>query len=219
MTVAGLWLTVVASGIFHGLNPAMGWPLAVSAALMGRGRRDLAAALGWLALGHLLAMAVVLLPFALLMAVVRWQRQIRIAAALLVIAAGLWLLVRRRHPRLLARIRPTQLALWSFAVATAHGAGLMLVAIYLGICRAQQLDPGHQAASLLGAGNLATAITVSVVHTLAMVLTGGVIAVLVHGWLGLRFLSRGWFNFDAVWASSLIAVGGLSLAFAWLEVT
>ena len=68
-------------------------------------------------------------------ALVDWQREIRIGAALLVIGFGLWLLIHRRHPRLLARIRPTQLALWSFAVATAHGAGLMLVPIYLGLCR------------------------------------------------------------------------------------
>lgn len=216
MTAASLWLIVVASGIFHGLNPAMGWPLAVSAALMGGGRRALIGALGLLALGHLLAMAVILLPFTLLAAIVQWQLQIRIGAALAVIGFGLWLLVRRRHPRGIARIRPAQLALWSFAVATAHGAGLMLVPIYLGLCRVQDLDRGHQAAGALMAGRLATAVAVSVVHTAAMIVTGGLIALVVHGWLGLRFLPRTWFNLDAVWASSLIAVGGVSLAIAWL---
>ena len=217
MTTASLWATVVASGIFHGLNPAMGWPLAVSAGLMGRGRRDLVAALGLLALGHFLAMAVVLAPFSLMMALVQWQREIRIGAALLVIAAGVWLLVRRRHPRFIARIRPTQLALWSFAVATAHGAGLMLVPIYLGLCRAQDLDRGHQAAGALIGGDLATAVAVSVVHTAAMILTGGLIALAVQAWLGLKFLSRSWFNLDAVWAVSLIVVGAASLPIAWLE--
>lgn len=217
MTTASLWATVVASGIFHGLNPAMGWPLAVSAGLMGRGRRDLVAALGLLALGHFLAMAVVLAPFSLMMALVQWQREIRIGAALLVIAAGVWLLIRRRHPRFIARIRPTQLALWSFAVATAHGAGLMLVPIYLGLCRAQDLDRGHQAAGALIGGDLATAVAVAIVHTAAMILTGGVIAVAVQAWLGLKFLSRSWFNLDAVWAVSLIVVGAASLPIAWLE--
>ena len=218
MTVAGLWLAVVVSGVYHGLNPAMGWPLAVSAGLMGGGRRTLLGALGLLALGHLLAMAVILLPFTLMTAIVEWQRQIRIGAALVMIAFGLWLLVHRRHPRFMARIRPTQLALWSFAVATAHGAGLMLVPIYLGICRASELDRGHQAASLLMRGNLATAVTVSVVHTAAMIFTGGLIALLVHAWLGLRFLSRSWFNLDLVWASSLVAVGAVALTIAWLDV-
>ena len=119
----------------------MGWPLAVSAGLMGRGRRDLLAALGPLAAGHFLAMAGILLPFAFLTALVLWQRELRVGAALLVVGYGLWLLLRRRHPRILARIRPTELALWSFAVAMAHGAGLMLVPIYLGLCRADP-DPG-----------------------------------------------------------------------------
>ncbi len=218
MTAAGLWLAVVASGIYHGLNPAMGWPLAVSAGLMGGGRRALLGALGLLALGHLLAMAVILAPFTLLTAVVQWQRAIRISAALLVITFGLWLLIHRRHPRFIARIRPTQLAFWSFAVAIAHGAGLMLVPIYLGICHANELDRGHQAASVLIGGNLATAILVSVVHTAAMIVTGGLVAVLVHAWLGLRFLSRSWFNLDLVWAASLVAVGGIALTFAWLDV-
>ena len=217
LTSAGLWLTVAASGVFHGLNPAMGWPLAVSAGLMGRGRRDLFSALGLLALGHLLAMAAILLPFTLLGVVVQQQRQIRIGAALLVIAFGLWLLARPRHPRFMARIRPGQLALWSFAVATAHGAGLMLVPIYLGLCRAGDLDGGHRAAGALIGGDLGTAAAVSLVHTAAMILTGGVIAVLVHAWLGLKVLSRSWFNLGAVWAASLIAVGGVSLTFALME--
>ena len=218
MNAAGLWLAVVVSGVYHGLNPAMGWPLAVSAGLMGGGRRALLGALGLLALGHLLAMAVILAPFTLLTAIVQWQRDIRIGAALVVIAFGLWLLVHRRHPRFIARIRPTQLALWSFAIAIAHGAGLMLVPIYLGICRAHELDRGHQAASVLIGGNLATAVLVSLVHTSAMILTGGGIAFLVQAWLGLRFLSRSWFNLDLVWAASLVAVGGIALTLAWLDV-
>ena len=104
------------------------------------------AALGPLAAGHLLAMLLVMLPFALLVALVEWQRQIQIGASLLVIGFGVFRLVDRRHPRALARIRPTQLGLWSFAVAIAHGAGLMLVPIYLGLCRQADLDRGHEAA-------------------------------------------------------------------------
>src|SRR5215207_8959810 len=108
-SAVGLWLAVVVSGIYHGLNPSMGWPLAVSAGLMGKGRRDLVAALGSLAGGHLLAMAAILLPFAAMTALVAWQYQIRVAAGLLVVAAGLYLLIDGRHPRFLVRIRPTQL--------------------------------------------------------------------------------------------------------------
>ena len=210
-TTVGLWLAVISSGIYHGVNPGMGWPLAVSAGLMGNGRRDLIAALGPLAIGHFLAMASILLPFALMTMLVAWQYEIRIGAGLLVIAMGVYLLVNRRHPRFLARIRPTQLMLWSFAVAMAHGAGLMLVPIYLGLCRASELDAGHQAALTLMSGNLAMAIVVAVIHAGAMILSGGLMAVAVHAWLGMQFLSKSWFNLDVVWAVSLIFVGAIGL--------
>ena len=217
MTAAGLWLTVAGLGLYHGLNPAMGWPLAVSTGLMGRGRRDLAGAVGLLALGHLLAMGAMLLPLTLMIAVVRWQRQIRVGAAVVVMAWGVWLLVRRRHPRFMARIRPTQLALWSFTVATAHGAGLMLVPIYLGICRARDVGGPHQAVGALIGRNLDTAVAVSIVHTGAMVAAGGLVALLVHDRLGLRFLSKSWFNLEVLWASSLLGVGAIALAIAQLD--
>jgi hypothetical protein len=87
----------------------MGWPLAVSAGLMERSSRALAAALWPLTVGHLLAMLVVILPFSLLLALVQWQRQIQIGASLLVLGFGIFRFVNRRHPRALARIRPTQL--------------------------------------------------------------------------------------------------------------
>jgi hypothetical protein len=154
---------------------------------------------------------VVILPFALLLVIVEWQQQIQIGASLLVIGFGVFRFVNRRHPRVLARIRPTQLGLWSFAVAIAHGAGLMLVPIYLGLCRAADLDKGHEAAGALINANLGMAILVSVVHSVAMIVAGGLLAWLVYRYLGLKFLSRSWFNLDATWAFSLILVGALSL--------
>jgi hypothetical protein len=214
-TTAGLWLAVVASGLYHGVNPGMGWPLAVSAGLMGRGRRDLLGALVPLAGGHLLAMLAILLPFALMTALIDWQRELRIGASCLVIAFGIYLTINRRHPRALARIRPTQLALWSFAIATAHGAGLMLLPIYLGLCAPGEADAGHQAAAALMAGTTGIALAVSLVHAAAMITTGGLIAVAVHAWLGLQFVSRSWFNLDLVWAISLIVIGMIGLAAAW----
>jgi hypothetical protein len=213
-TETGLWLAVIASGVYHGLNPGMGWPLAVSAGLMGRGRRDLIASLGPLGAGHLLAMVGILAPLAAMTALVAWQGEIRIGAGALVIAGGAYLLIYRRHPRFLARIKPTELALWSFAVAMAHGAGLMLLPIYLGICGAAEHDVGHEAAAALMRGNLSTAIVVSIVHTAAMIVSGGIVAFAVHQWLGLRFISKAWFNLDAVWALSLILVGAIGLTSA-----
>src|SRR5690242_7365675 len=189
----------------------MGWPLAVSAGLMERSSRALVAALGPLAAGHLLAMLVVILPFSLLVAFVQWQREIQIGASLLVIVFGIFLFINRRHPRVLARIRPTQLGLWSFAVAIAHGAGLMLVPIYLGLCSAADLNRGHKAAGVLHNANFSMAVLVSVVHSVMMIAAGGILAGLVYRHPGLKFVSRSWFNLDATWAFSLILVGALSL--------
>ena len=210
--VAGLWLAVIASGLYHGVNPGMGWPLAVSAGMMEKSPRALLAALSALAGGHLLAMLLMILPFSLLISLVYWQRQIRIGASLLVMGFGAFRLIDRRHPRALARIKPAQLGLWSFAAAIAHGAGLMLAPIYLGLCAAESLDRGDAAAGTLISANFGMALLVSIVHSGAMIAAGGLAAWLVYRYLGLRFLSRGWFNLDATWAATLVLVGAISLA-------
>jgi hypothetical protein len=205
-----LWWLVIASGLYHGLNPGMGWPLAVSAALMERRPVALPWAMVALAGGHFLAMTAILLPFSLLTGLLSWERELRIGAGLLVVAMGVFLLIYRRHPRFLARVPPGKLALWSFLAAIAHGAGLMLVPIYLGICGDPSMqDAGHQAAGALMGGNLRTAVVVAIVHTAAMSVAGGAMAAGVYFWLGLRMLSSSWFNLDMVWAFSLILVGGI----------
>jgi hypothetical protein len=162
-------------------------------------------------------MLLVILPFALLITFVEWQRPIQIGASLLVIGFGIFRFVNRRHPRVLARIRPTQLGLWSFAVAIAHGAGLMLVPIYLGLCRAADPDRAHEAAGVLINASLGMAVLVSLVHSLAMIAAGGTLGWLVYRYLDLKFVSRSWFNLDATWAASLILVGALSLAISLLS--
>ena len=205
-------MAVVASGLYHGVNPGMGWPLAVSAGLMERSTRALRAALLPLWLGHLLAMLVIIFPFAVLFALVAWQRQIQIGASLLVIGFGIFRLVHRRHPRALARIRPTQLGLWSFVVAIAHGAGLMLVPIYLGLCQSADLDKGHAATAALINANVSMAVLVSFIHSAAMIAAGGLSAWLVYRYFGLKLVSRSWFNLEAIWAVSLIVVGTVALA-------
>lgn len=156
-------------------------------------------------------MAAILFPFSALMVLAEWQREIQIGAACLVIALGLFLLVNRRHPRFLARVPPSRLALWSFLAAMAHGAGLMLVPIYLGICRTIETDAGHAAAGTLITGNAGIAALVAVLHTLAMTAAGGVLAYGIYRWVGLKFLSKAWFNLDLVWALSLVLVGAISL--------
>lgn len=211
ISVTALWWAVIVSGLYHGLNPGMGWPLAVSAALMERKRGALVRALAALAFGHFLAMTAILLPFSLMTVLVMWEREIRLGAGLLVIGLGIYLLINRRHPRFLARVKPSRLALWSFLAAMAHGAGLMLVPIFLGICKVGDLDAGHQAAASLMAGNVVTAFAVAIAHTLAMTIAGGLIAATIYFWLGLKFLSTTWFNLDVVWALSLILVGAFGV--------
>ena len=102
---AWLWLAVIVSGLYHGVSPGMGWPLAVSAGLMEKNPRALLAALLPLLAGHWLAMLVVLLPFSLLLALAEWRLQIQTGASLLVIGIGVFRLVSQGHPRALARIR------------------------------------------------------------------------------------------------------------------
>lgn len=211
LSVTALWWAVIVSGLYHGLSPGMGWPLAVSAGLMERTRAALPKALGMLALGHFGAMLLILLPFSMLTFLVDWQWELRVVAASAVIVLGCYLLYTRRHPRFLARVHPARLGLWSFLAAMAHGAGLMLVPIYLGLC-GLEASAGHRAAQTLMSGNIQIALLVAVLHTLAMTFAGSILALGVYFWLGLKFLTQAWFNLDTVWAVSLIGVGIFALA-------
>lgn len=213
-TLTALWGAVILSGVYHGVNPGMGWPLAVSAGLMEGRHRAMLKAVGALALGHLLAMLAILLPFSMMTALIHWETELRVGAGALVVAAGVYLLINRRHPRFLARVAPSRLVLWSFLAAMAHGAGLMLVPIYLGICSADLGDAGHEAARDLMGQNVTSAFLVALVHTLAMTVAGGAIAAAIYFYFGLKLLSRTWFNLDLVWAFSLILVGAFGIYFA-----
>ena len=202
-----LWSAVVALGVYHGLNPAMGWPLAVANGLAGRRDAAVFTTLAPLAAGHLLAMSIALVPFAVVAGYLAWSREIRLAAGALVLAFGVYRLAQRRHPRFMARVRPSQLVWWSFLMANAHGAGLMLLPVAIGLCAPTALAPA-------GSG-LAGALVVALVHTLAMATAGIAIAWGVYRWLGLRFVRQAWLNLDAVWAASLIVAGALGIAVAW----
>ena len=221
MTTTALWWAVIFSGIYHGVNPGMGWPLAVSAALFERKKSAMIKASAMLATGHFLAMIVILLPFSMMYFFVNNEREIRMGAGMLVIAMGIYLLINRRHPKILARIHPAKLGLWSFLAATAHGAGLMLVPIYLGICGLLVLGEsvsgtGHAAAQVLMSSNIVTAFLVAATHTFAMTFAGAAIALFVYNWFGLKFISKSWFNLDLIWAFSLIIVGAFGVYSAFL---
>jgi hypothetical protein len=129
-----LWFAVIALGAYHGLNPGMGWPLALSNGMWAKRDRAVFKTLIPLAGGHFLSMAATLLPFSLFLAYLDWSQAIRVAAGGLVAVFGAYRLANRRHSRALARLGPRHLTLWSFLTATAHGAGLMLAPVYLGLC-------------------------------------------------------------------------------------
>jgi hypothetical protein len=206
---AALWLTIAGLGLYHGLNPAMGWPLAVANGLTERRAGAVFRTVLPLGGGHFAAMALVLLPVAALGWLVQWSTPVRVAAGGLVLAFGLARLVWRRHPRALARIPPHRLAWWSFLMATAHGAGLMLVPFMLGLC-APATPHAHLDAALAGS-DVRTALLVAAVHTAAMVLGGIAIAWAVYRWLGLKFLRQAWLNLDVAWAASLVLAGAAGI--------
>lgn len=223
---AGLWLGVVAVGAYHGLNPAMGWPLAVANGLTDKRGASVLATFVPLGAGHLLAMALVLVPFAMLSWLLTWSREIRIGAASLVVLFGVSRLLLRRHPRWLARVRPTRIMLWSFLMATAHGAALMLLPFLIGLCETPTVAAGrwpgavgHDAVMVLMRASVGTAIVVSLLHSAAMMAAGLAAAWLVYRHLGLRALRSAWLDLDVVWALGLIVSGGAAGAMAMWPAT
>jgi hypothetical protein len=213
LSTTALWLTVAGLGLYHGVNPAMGWPLAVANGMAARRGSEVFATLLPLGGGHFMAIAVALLPFAWLSWYAEWSHAIRIGAGVAVLAFGAFKLIKRRHPRLLARIPPTRLAWWSFLMATAHGAGFMLVPFMLGLCAAPSPETGHAAVmAYLARANLGTAVLVAAVHALVSILAGIGMAWAVYRYLGLRFLQRAWLDLDAVWGASLVIAGAAGIA-------
>lgn len=219
----GPWLTLVALGAFHGLNPAMGWLFAVTLGLQEQRREAVLKALGPIALGHAAAIAVVVGAVALARDWITVDVLSVIGAAAL-IAFGLYKWLRPlSHPRWVGmRVNGRELTAWSFLMATAHGAGLMLVPILLraSSAGADQAPPSAHAAHLGHATNaMNTASATSLIddllrvgiHTLAMFAVMALIAFVVYEKLGLSILRRSWFNLDRVWAGALVAAGALTL--------
>jgi hypothetical protein len=208
-----LWLAVIALGAYHGLNPAMGWPLAVANGMTAGRASAVFTTLLPLAAGHLLAMGAVLLPFALMSEFIRHREAIQFGAGGLALLFGGYKLIDSRHPRYLARIRPTQIVWWSFSMATAHGAALMLAPVALGLCATPLPDadaPG--ALATLARTDAVTAARVAVVHTSAMLVSAITIAWLCYRCLGLQVLRLAWLDLDKVWGASLVVAGAASCA-------
>jgi hypothetical protein len=206
--VSGLWPWFLLAGLgaFHGINPAMGWLFAVALGLHRHSRAVVAGSLAPIAFGHMLSVAVVVAAV-LLVGLVVDQALLRHAAGLLLIGWSLYhaLYGARHRVRFGMTVGFAGLAAWSFLMASAHGAGLMLIPVVLPLCLAAA--PGGE----LGAAALPTALAALAVHGLAMLAVTGVIALVVYQWVGVAFLRRGWLNLDLVWSIALAATGLLLL--------
>ena len=213
---AWAWATLVGLGAFHGLNPGMGWLFAVGLGLQERDRGAVVRALGPIAVGHALAILAALAVIQVGLAVVA-ARTAALAGAAVLVGFGVYKLARRRHPRWVGmRVRPRDLVLWSFVMATAHGAGLMLlpVALRLSARPAAQAHPVIGLSSALSAaGGEQSLVTLAVagVHSAVMLAVMGGVALWVYEEAGLKVLRTHWINLDMIWAAALIVAGVCTL--------
>jgi hypothetical protein len=215
------WLALVLLGAYHGLNPAMGWLFAVGLGLQ-EGRREAVIKAFWpIALGH--AAAVTLVVTAVLAAqVVVPLDVLKYVGAGALILFGLYKVIRRKHPRWVGmRVGFRDLTAWSFIMAGAHGAGLMLVPVLLKLSAAMQEMEyraheahehwGHSVHLFLTNPAALADIVAVAVHTLAMFAVMAAVALLVYERLGLMILKRTWFNVDLLWAGALVGAGVITL--------
>jgi hypothetical protein len=203
---AGSWLALAGLGAFHGVNPAMGWLFAVALGLHRQSRAVVLESLIPIAVGHAVAVAVVAVAVVALGSFVD-PRVVRAGSGLVLIGWAVYhrLYGSRHRVRFGMRVGMVGLAVWSFLMATAHGAGLMLVPFLLPLVPggAPAAHAGHHAAS----GSLPLVVAALAVHTLATLAVTGAVAVLVYEWVGLAFLRRGWINLDLLWSVALVATG------------
>ena len=195
------WLALAGLGAFHGLNPGMGWLFAVALGLHQHDRRIVWLSAIPIALGHALSVAIVAGAFFWAGLIVD-AHMLRIGAGLLLIGWALyhWRYGHRHRVRFGMRTGLIGLGVWSFLMATAHGAGLMLWPVLMPLCVAAAAEPDS-------AGPLVTALIGIGVHTLAMLAVTTALAVAVYEWIGLEILRSAWINVDLVWTWALIAAG------------
>jgi hypothetical protein len=197
------WLALMALGAYHGVNPGMGWLFAVGRGLQERSRRAVLGSLLPIAAGHEASIVLVVLAIGVTQRLVA-PHTVRLAALALV-AVGAWTFVRPRvHPRGFGmRVGILGLALWSFLMSSAHGAGLMVAPVLLGMPVADQFSDPRQ----LGL----TALLAATVHVASMVTVMAVVSVVVYERVGLGFLRRGRFNLDLAWSLVLVVSGAVTL--------
>ena len=211
------WLAVFGLGIFHGINPAMGWLFAVALGLQEEKRAAVFRALPPMVLGHALSVGIII-AVVLVARVSMPARTLKIAAAVILFAFGLYRLLRSRHPNWVGmRVGFGDLTLWSFVMASAHGAGLMLVPFFLPSAATGEAHhhDAHQTHAWAFANFSAPSLLIAavVIHTLGYLLMTALIAMVVYEKLGVAILRRAWFNIDLVWMLALMITGMFILFF------
>ncbi|MCL4764743.1 MAG: hypothetical protein KJZ80_00740 [Hyphomicrobiaceae bacterium] len=204
------WLVLAGLGAFHGLNPAMGWLFAVALGLHRQSRTAVLMALPPIAIGHALSILLVAAAFAVA-GILLDQRPVQIGSGLLLIGWAAWhqLYGHKHRVRVGMRTGQAGLVLWSFLMATAHGAGLMLLPALMPLCHAASPTAG-----ITAAGSAPVVIAAVTVHTAAMLAVTGTIAVVVYEWVGLAILRSAWINLDLLWTAALAATGLLLIVLA-----
>lgn len=208
-----VWLTLVGLGAYHGLNPAMGWLFAVSQGMQHQSRRAVLRALVPIALGHELAIALVA-ALALGAAAIVDANVLRIGGATLLLSFGVFRFVKpRAHPRWTTmRVNRRELTLWSFLMSSAHGAGLMVAPLLIGLGSAGAVTAHDRADMAMMSGpSLLVSGGAIAVHVGAMLLVMGIVSIAVYEKLGLEVLRRLWLNTDQLWAGTFVMAAGLTL--------
>jgi hypothetical protein len=202
------WLALTLLGAYHGLNPAMGWLFAVALGLQERRRGAVLQALPPIALGHAVAISLAVLVVGIAQIMVPLD-VLRYVCAGVLILFGLYKLARRIHPRWVGmRVGFRDLTVWSFLMATAHGAGLMLIPVLLGLSSDRLMQGAHTGhAAMTGSATVLADLAAVGLHTLTLFMVMGAIAVVVYEKLGVMIFKRAWFNLDLLWAGTLVAAG------------
>ncbi len=201
------WAAFFLLGAYHGINPAMGWLFAVALGLQKQSSRAVWQSLVPIAFGHVLAISLVIL-LAVIAGAVLPLHIMKICVVVLLVAFGLYPIIGKSHLRWGGmQVGFRDLTIWSFLMASAHGAGFMLLPVLLGMA---STDTGHEthAMALPGLGSQLFAITI---HTFGYLSLTGTIAWVVYKWFGLSLLRKAWLNMDLLWALALLITAGLTL--------
>lgn len=202
------WLAIAGLGIYHGVNPAMGWLFAVALGLHGGSRAVVLRSLIPIATGHAVSVAIIA-AIVVVAGIVIDHELVRVVAGGVLLGWGLYHLLSRHRVRVGMQTGLAGLTLWSFLMATAHGAGLMLIPALIPLCLSD-----NPARALTASGSFTTALAAVGVHTAGMLTVTGAIALVVYRWIGVGFLRRGWINLDLLWVAALL-ITGVSLISPW----